>query len=341
MTTASVSTIANRTASSRSPGVVVRVGLAVAVALAMLMLPVGKASADVTFNQRMLELVNRDRSANGLAPLVSDVTLSADAEDAPYSGCGFLVRGRAMDMGQRNYFSHTILGCGVQGVFDLLNATGAIFSGAGENIAWASGLSDPLVAAENLHSQLMNSASHRANILNASFTKIGIGSWHTDPGQTWSGGGVALSRVFIAAQIFGGGPVSPGGGTAPPAGVRFHPLTPSRILDTRTGNGSPVGPLGPGATLNLQATGRGGVPSTGVSAVVLNVAVTAPTASGWLTVFPAGEVLPMASSLNFVAGQTVSNVVTAKLGANGQLALYNSAGSTHMIADIAGWYDAR
>jgi len=90
--------------------------------------------------------------------------------------------------------------------------------------------------------------------------------------------------------------------------------------------------------MNLQVTGRGGVPSTGVSAVVLNVAVTGPTAMSHLTVYPAGEAVPLASNLNFVAGQTVPNLVTAKLGANGQLSIYNVAGNTHVIADVVGWY---
>jgi len=59
---------------------------------------------------------------------------------------------------------------------------------AGENLAWMNGTTDPLIAASNLHGQLMASSGHRANILNPNFTKIGIGSWRTAPGATWSGG---------------------------------------------------------------------------------------------------------------------------------------------------------
>ena len=82
------------------------------------------------------------------------------------------------------------------------------------------------------------------------------------------------------------------------------------------------------------------MPATGVSAVVLNVTVTQTTAPSFLTVFPTGEALPLAANLNYVAGQTVPNLVTAKLGANGRISLYNAAGSTHVVADVAGWYDA-
>ncbi len=195
-----------------------------------------------------------------------------------------------------------------------------------ENIAWASTITDPLVAPDRLHNDLMASPDHRANILDPRFTHVGIGSWRTASGASWSGAGTPLRNVFVTAQIFI---------TAPAAGARYHPLTPSRILDTRTAGT----PLGAAATMNLQVTGAGGVPATGVSAVILNVAVTGPTATSFLSVFPAGEALPMASNLNFVAGQTVPNLVTAKLGAGGRLSLYNASGTTHVIADVAGWYD--
>ena len=85
--------------------------------------------------------------------------------------------------------------------------------------------------------------------------------------------------------------------------------------------------------------GRAGVPSTGVGAVVLNVTVTDPTAASWLTVFPAGEPRPAAANINYGPGQTVGNLVVAKLGANGQVSLFNAAGTAHVVADVAGWFD--
>jgi uncharacterized protein YkwD len=331
------STVIRSTGASRRFGAGLRVVIgAVAFVLATLAMPVSRASADVTFNARMLELVNRDRAANGLSPVVADPTLAATAEDAPYLGCGFPVAGRAADMGQRNYFSHTILGCGTQSIFNILNSiTGLVYSGAGENIAWLSATTDPLVAAENLHGQLMDSPGHRANILNPNFTKVGIGSWHTETGQSWSGGGTPLTRVYIGVEVFAGGPVA----TPPPTGSRYHPLSPSRILDTRVGNGAPAAAVAPGATLNLQVGGRGGVPATGVSAVVLNVTATQPTAASYLTVYPSGDALPNASNLNVTAGQTAPNLVVAKVGTNGQVSVFNANGFTHVIADVAGWYD--
>jgi hypothetical protein len=119
---------------------------------------------------------------------------------------------------------------------------------------------------------------------------------------------------------------------------QFHPLTPARILDTRTGVGGVLGKVGPGGTITVDVTGPGGVPTVGVASVVLNVAVTQPTASGFLTVYPSGSSRPTASNLNFVAGQTVPNLVVAKVGADGKVKVFNSSGSTHVIFDVAGWY---
>ena len=125
----------------------------------------------------------------------------------------------------------------------------------------------------------------------------------------------------------------------PPSGARYNSLSPARILDTRSGNGAPAAAVGPSGTVELQVAGRGGVPASGVSAVILNVTVTQPSIPSYLTVFPTGEPRPGSSNLNFVANQTVPNLVVAKVGAGGRVSLYNAGGTVHVIADVAGWYD--
>ena len=85
-------------------------------------------------------------------------------------------------------------------------------------------------------------------------------------------------------------------------------------------------------------TGAGGVPATGVTAVVLNVAVTQPTTYGYLTVYPSGEARPLASSINFAPGETISNGVVAKVGADGRINIYNPAGNTHVVVDVQGLF---
>jgi hypothetical protein len=88
----------------------------------------------------------------------------------------------------------------------------------------------------------------------------------------------------------------------------------------------------------VQVAGVGGVPSTGVKAVLMNVTVAGPTAASYLTIYPSGTPRPNSSSLNFVAGQAVPNLVTATVGANGSVTIYNFAGSTHVLFDVVGWY---
>jgi len=73
-------------------------------------------------------------------------------------------------------------------------------------------------------------------------------------------------------------------------------------------------------------------------AVVLNVTVTNATAGSYLTLWPDGAARPLASDLNFVAGQTVPNLVVVKLGANGKVDIFNFAGTTDVVVDVVGWY---
>jgi uncharacterized protein (DUF1501 family) len=122
-----------------------------------------------------------------------------------------------------------------------------------------------------------------------------------------------------------------------PAGSGFHPLVPARILDTRTGIGGATGRLGGAGLLELQVTERGGVPSTATS-VVMNVTATEADAASYVTVWPAGQARPDASSLNTVPGITVPNLVIAKVGIGGMVDFFNAFGRVHLIADVVGWF---
>jgi hypothetical protein len=68
------------------------------------------------------------------------------------------------------------------------------------------------------------------------------------------------------------------------------------------------------------------------------VTATNTTDAGFLTVYPTGGALPPTSSLNFVPGQNVPNLVMSKLGTGGATSIYNFAGSTDVVADVVGWY---
>jgi hypothetical protein len=128
-----------------------------------------------------------------------------------------------------------------------------------------------------------------------------------------------------------------------PAASGYTGVTPARVLDTRAGfstidgQAAGTGPLGAGATRHLQLTGRAGVPSN-ATAVALNVTVTNPTAASFLTVHPTGVSRPNAANLNFTPGQTIPNMVIAKLGTGGQIDLYNLTGTVDITVDVQGWF---
>ena len=124
-------------------------------------------------------------------------------------------------------------------------------------------------------------------------------------------------------------------------GGAFHPLSPTRVLDTRPGSGLEVFPrLGPGQHQDLVVASGTPVPANAVG-VLANLTATGPTASGFLVAYPtagAPNNPPLASNLNFTAGQTVPNLTSTKVGLNGKVSLYNSFGFTDVVVDLAGWY---
>ena len=120
----------------------------------------------------------------------------------------------------------------------------------------------------------------------------------------------------------------------------FVPDGPTRIVDTHVALGAPKGPLRPGGTLVIApSTETGCVPTCpSDTADVLNVTVTQAKASGFLTVYPAGQSRPGSSNLNFSAGETVPNLVTVR-NVNGEISIYNgSGGSVQVVVDEDGYY---
>ncbi|MBV8985324.1 MAG: hypothetical protein JO248_12885 [Acidimicrobiia bacterium] len=65
---------------------------------------------------------------------------------------------------------------------------------------------------------------------------------------------------------------------------------------------------------------------------------TDPTAASYITVYPTGAPVPLASSLNLGPGETVPNLVVVPIGSGGTFSIYNAQGKTHVIADVVGWY---
>ncbi len=121
------------------------------------------------------------------------------------------------------------------------------------------------------------------------------------------------------------------------SGARMQPLVPARALDTRDGTGVTLGPIGPQRTLDLQISGRNGVPSN-ATAVVINVAATNVTAPSYVSVWPGGTRDPGTSNLNLLAGQTLANLVICQLGDTGNLHIGNPLAACDVLADVLGYF---
>ena len=110
------------------------------------------------FEKRVVDLVNEERSKNGLSKLTVNLSLSK------------IAREKSKDMYTNNYFSHTSPTYGSP--FEMMKQFGISYRTAGENIEKGQRTPDSVVNA------WMNSEGHRKNILNSSFTQIGVGYYN-------------------------------------------------------------------------------------------------------------------------------------------------------------------
>jgi hypothetical protein len=122
--------------------------------------------------------------------------------------------------------------------------------------------------------------------------------------------------------------------------VSVNGVMPSRLFDTRVG--SPQGSIvvdkttyGGSKELRVKVSGMSGLPEYGIGAVTINLTVTDPDDTGYITVYPCGT-RPLASNMNYVFDQTVSTSVTTAVSPTGEICVYSSA-QTNLIADINSW----
>ncbi|TDC81999.1 choice-of-anchor D domain-containing protein [Micromonospora sp. KC606] len=118
-------------------------------------------------------------------------------------------------------------------------------------------------------------------------------------------------------------------------GMRFRPLWPTRVLDSRAGIGF-AGPLGPNASRSVPLHDVEQLPRD-AEALVTNVTAVAPSTDTVVTVWQMGLPKPATSNLNPAAGQTVSNAVIPGLGLP-WFDVHNHAGSTHVVVDVVGTF---
>lgn len=116
-------------------------------------------------------------------------------------------------------------------------------------------------------------------------------------------------------------------------GLKFVPVAPRRLVDTRVGWGVPAGALAPGRATTF------GIPNTtyAVHGAVLAVGGIS-TANGWVSFYRSGQSPPAISTLSTVPGRTVTNLTSTATTTGSLVNVYNGAGSTHVVADLMGYY---
>ncbi len=182
-------------------------------------------------------------------------------------------------------------------------------------------------------------------------TEIAAGGAHSmavkADGTLWTFGSNASGQLGRAANINDENAANPVPtkvmeGLYPPGPSTFESLVPGRLLDSRLGGSTAdhqfegIGVRVAGSTTELLVAGRGGVPGDAL-AVVLNVTVTGAQGGGYVTVYPCGEERPNSSNLNYVAGGTIPNLVITKIGTDGKVCIFTSAG-VNLLADVSGYY---
>jgi hypothetical protein len=129
--------------------------------------------------------------------------------------------------------------------------------------------------------------------------------------------------------------------STPSEASNFYTVTPCRLLDTRNANGTYGGPaFGPSVQRTFTLPGRCGVPA-GATAVAANVTVFHPTALGNVSTFPGNAFDLGTTTVSFLAGAVRASNSILRLATNGAGTIgirNNSAGSSHVIVDVFGYF---
>ena len=171
------------------------------------------------------------------------------------------------------------------------------------------------------------SATYSVNTLEATPGKYDLGISET-------GSPFCPTGQTSAQCLYGAYTVTVGRG----ANSTFVPVTPKRILDSRIGLGAPKKQIAAYGSIPLTVTGVDGVPTSGVTAVDVELTPVNEAQGGNLTAYPYGATRPATSDLNFNKGQVITNLATVPVS-QGKIELYNgSNGAVDLIADIVGYY---
>lgn len=148
----------------------------------------------------------------------------------------------------------------------------------------------------------------------------------------------ALSAIVVVAALFAAllaAISTPAQAVSDDTGGVYMPVPPKRLLDA-TGSR-----FSAGETRDVTVLGAAGIPSSGVSAVVVDVAVTyaTSTSSSYVTMWPDGETRPGAATMFYSAENAPrSNTAVVKVGASGKISVYNYAGTAGLTVDVQGYF---
>ena len=146
--------------------------------------------------------------------------------------------------------------------------------------------------------------------------------------------GTTYALDVQALSAVGASPVATAAVTTTSGLGTYTPVPPQRLVDTRQSS-----PVTARTSLAVGVTGQAGLPASDVAAVTLNLTATDPAAAGYVTAYPCGTDPPLASNVNYGAGQTVANAVTVAVGTGGAVCLFSLA-TAHVVVDVTGWYSA-
>lgn len=122
-------------------------------------------------------------------------------------------------------------------------------------------------------------------------------------------------------------------------GGDFVPLSGQAVvLDTRSGIGGTTGQRGAASTTTFPVLGVGGIPTSGVGAVLARVAVLGPTEATWLELWPDGTTRPTVTMLSAGVGEAISNSAVVKVGDNGKISVYNNGGKVDIVVEVQGYF---
>ena len=153
----------------------------------------------------------------------------------------------------------------------------------------------------------------------------------------------ATVGAVFAVAVGGAGIVGVSATVSSGERAAFVAIAPCRLMDTRSTEtvGARSWPLGPGDIHAIPVRGSYGNCTITAEAVALTLNVTAVngSAGSYLTVYPSDAVRPLASNLNWTAGQPAApNAVTTDISADGRITFYNSLGSVDVVVDVVGYF---